>query len=240
MRVDAETRNDKPGAKRRNCVAGLPSERPGRAGERQAARDARRENERYEVEATRWLRNAIRVDRPLIRAPGVNVRSGPQAGPVLVRAYVTSLAPTRSDRAQDTSRRHRPSLASKCPTPTVATSATTAAEADFDPRVLDRTVIARPLLERARRTGDDAIFDVVIDLNLNFPGGRDRARERVRDLVSAAMAATGAEQPEIGVDDRKTDLSDQYVFARLDRRRDSRASCDSTRSRWRIDGRRSA
>ncbi len=85
----------------------------------------------------------------------------------------------------------------------------------FDPRVLDRTVIARPLLDELATKGDDAIFDVVIDLNLNFPGGRDRARERVRDLVSAAAAATGGRQPGTGVDDRKTDLSDLYVFARL-------------------------
>src|SRR5437870_3845329 len=86
---------------------------------------------------------------------------------------------------------------------------------DFNPRVLDRTVIARPLLDELNAKGDDAIVHVIIDLNLNFPGGRDRARERVRDLVSAAMAATGGRQPGLGVDDRKTDLSDLYVFARL-------------------------
>jgi serine protease AprX len=55
----------------------------------------------------------------------------------------------------------------------------------------------------------------VIDLNLNFPGGRDRARERVRDLAAAAMAATNSRQSGVGVDNRKTELSDQYVFARL-------------------------
>jgi serine protease AprX len=85
----------------------------------------------------------------------------------------------------------------------------------FDPRVLDRTVIARPLLDELEKRGDDEIFHIVIDLNLNFPGGRDRARERCRDLVFAAMAATGGRRPALGVDDRKTDLSDLYVFARL-------------------------
>ncbi len=88
-------------------------------------------------------------------------------------------------------------------------------EPQFDPRVLDRTVIARPLLDELAEKGDEAIVNVIIDLNLNFPGGRSRARERVRDLVSAAMAATGGRQKGQGVDDRKTDLSDLYVFARL-------------------------
>src|SRR5438094_746846 len=88
-------------------------------------------------------------------------------------------------------------------------------EGQFDPRVLDRTVIARPLLDELAAKGDDVIVNVIIDLNLNFPGGRNRARERVRDLVSAAMAATGGRRQGQGVDNRKTDLSDLYVFARL-------------------------
>jgi len=85
----------------------------------------------------------------------------------------------------------------------------------FDPRVLDRTVIARPLLDELKKKGEDVLVDVVIDLNTNFPGGRDRARERVRDLASAALAATGAADADACVDVRKTELSDQYVFARL-------------------------
>ena len=85
----------------------------------------------------------------------------------------------------------------------------------FDPKTLDRTVIALPLLQQFAERGDDAVFDVVIDINLNFPGGRDGARERVRDLAAAALASDGGRQPGIGVDDRKTELSDQYVFARL-------------------------
>ncbi len=89
--------------------------------------------------------------------------------------------------------------------------------ATFDPRVLDRTVIARPLLDRFAADGDDAQYDVVIDLNLNFPGGRTRARERVRDLAAAALAATGGTAG-AGVDIGKTELSDQYVFARLSAR----------------------
>src|SRR5262245_43651037 len=43
----------------------------------------------------------------------------------------------------------------------------------FDPKTLDRTVIALPLLQEFKDRGEDAVFDVVIDLNLNFPGGRE-------------------------------------------------------------------
>jgi serine protease AprX len=84
----------------------------------------------------------------------------------------------------------------------------------FDPRALDRAVIARPLMDELETKGDDALVDIVIDLNLNFPGGRERARERVRDLATAALAIT-TKKAGAGVDDRKTELSDQYVFARL-------------------------
>jgi hypothetical protein len=91
----------------------------------------------------------------------------------------------------------------------------------FDPTVLDRTVIARPLLEQLDERGDDALFDVVIDVNMNYTGGRDRARERVADLIAVALASSAdarVASTGIGVDHRKTDLSDQYVFARLDGR----------------------
>jgi hypothetical protein len=64
------------------------------------------------------------------------------------------------------------------------------ASPSFDPRILDRAVIALPLQNAMTAGGDGAIQDVVIDLNLNFPGGRDRARERVQDLAAAAIAAT--------------------------------------------------
>ncbi len=91
----------------------------------------------------------------------------------------------------------------------------------FDPTVLDRTVIARPLLELLDQRGDNAVFDVVIDVNMLYAGGRERARQRVADLIAVALAASSdarVDSTGIGVNHRKTDLSDQYVFARLDGR----------------------
>jgi len=91
----------------------------------------------------------------------------------------------------------------------------------FDPSVLDRTVIARPLLDALEKGGDAALYDVVVDLNLNFPGGRPRARERIRDLAVAAMATMASTESTegapagAGINERKSELSDQYVFGRL-------------------------
>jgi 23S rRNA U2552 (ribose-2'-O)-methylase RlmE/FtsJ len=99
----------------------------------------------------------------------------------------------------------------------------------FDPTVLDRTVIARPLLEQLDERGDNALFDVVIDVNMNYTGGRDRARERVADLIAVALASSADARVRhgIGVDHRKTDLSDQYV--RAPRRRALRARASRRR-----------
>ena len=50
----------------------------------------------------------------------------------------------------------------------------------FDPLVLDKTVIAIPLLEQIQEENEDRaeriIHNVIIDLNLEYPAGRDGAR----------------------------------------------------------------
>ena len=43
--------------------------------------------------------------------------------------------------------------------PTDPSAASRRTGASFDPRVLDRTVVARPLLEQIERLGDDAVLD---------------------------------------------------------------------------------
>lgn len=89
----------------------------------------------------------------------------------------------------------------------------------FLPQVLDRTVIAVPLLEQliAERKAGRArkVFDVVIDLNLDFRGGRANAFQRTLTLIE-----------EIGRDLKKArtrhrvsppaEPDMQYIFASLD------------------------
>ncbi len=77
----------------------------------------------------------------------------------------------------------------------------------FTPEVLDKTVISIPLLHQMRDDGE--IHKVVIDLNLDYFEGRDKAREHARELIEAVA---GDAQ---GVNAIKTDVSDQYVFATL-------------------------
>jgi serine protease AprX len=92
----------------------------------------------------------------------------------------------------------------------------------FDPQVLDKTVIAIPLLnklddeKKALERGEPAkVFSVVIDLNLEFEGGRDAARDRAIELVKKALQSKGS-NPEQRIDLEKSRLSQQYLFGRLE------------------------
>ena len=94
-------------------------------------------------------------------------------------------------------------------------------ESGFTPRTLDRSVIAIPLLRqlvsesetmaRAVAEGGEPHpkeYDVVIDLHLEYPGGREKARERIRALVDMLPERRDGTRPVL----RETS---QYMFARL-------------------------
>jgi len=70
----------------------------------------------------------------------------------------------------------------------------------FTPQTLDRTVIAIPLLKRlqaemeklkADPSLEREIFPVIIDLNLEYPGGRDLARDWVVRNIEAIIKRAG-------------------------------------------------
>jgi serine protease AprX len=78
----------------------------------------------------------------------------------------------------------------------------------FLPEVLDQTVIAIPLLDKMKQRPDDS-FDVVIDVNLNFQGGREAARNRIWEMIETLRPGRGTErQPQFA--------PVQYVFVSLD------------------------
>jgi len=52
----------------------------------------------------------------------------------------------------------------------------------FDPRILDRSVIAIPLLERIN-TDDNEVHAVIIDVNLDYDEGRQAGREWIREVI---------------------------------------------------------
>ena len=83
--------------------------------------------------------------------------------------------------------------------------------AGFTPRSLDRSVIAIPLLRDLVMGGRDGgrwLRDIVIELHLEFPGGPEHARDRVRQLVAMLPARPDGSRVRL----RETS---QYVFATL-------------------------
>lgn len=80
-------------------------------------------------------------------------------------------------------------------------------------------------------------FEVIIDINLNFkpsdaalaltgvqtgptphPDSRRVAKDLIKKYIEEAISAEGVADPDQGVDNGKTELSNQYVFARLEGR----------------------
>ena len=93
-------------------------------------------------------------------------------------------------------------------------------------RNLTQTVIGRPLIDKLDGSNDpNAVYDVIIDPNLDFSGGRQKATERIQELIAKVK---GASDPDPRV---RFDTAHPYVFAKLTGRavrelavEDSRAS----------------
>ncbi len=84
----------------------------------------------------------------------------------------------------------------------------------FNPQILDRSVIAIPLLEEIREDEDD-VHAVIIDVNLDYHGGRDAGLKWIREAIKNAVAIIASAKETQGVREKKSDLSNQYIFARL-------------------------
>ena len=87
----------------------------------------------------------------------------------------------------------------------------------FTPEVLDKTVIAIPLLEilkKQKKKG--ALIPVIIDINLEYREGAATARDRIREEVAAAIAKHGTKKLRQGINEPKSELSEQYLFASLE------------------------
>jgi serine protease AprX len=106
-------------------------------------------------------------------------------------------------------------------------------EKPFTPDTLDRTIIAIPLLDKIDEEGAGEIQDIIIDVNLEYPGGRKRAREVVWQWIDTLPGVTPT-WPGTGGADRlpseliqpnaqsgqlinrsKSEYSQQYLFGRL-------------------------
>jgi subtilisin family serine protease len=85
----------------------------------------------------------------------------------------------------------------------------------FTPDVLENTVIALPLLNQLKTEGTDQTYDIIIDVNRDYPGGREQAQQRITDLIKDLVKAHGLDPRRQGVHARKTAMTRQYVFGRL-------------------------
>jgi serine protease AprX len=94
----------------------------------------------------------------------------------------------------------------------VVETALSQSEGRFDPRVLDKMVIALPLMEILKKDSEDSNHSVIIDLNLDYPGGRGGAREQVKKLLDGIIVEDRENQ---GVNELMSRRSQQYLFANL-------------------------
>jgi len=88
----------------------------------------------------------------------------------------------------------------------------------FDSRILDKSVVAIPLLRQldAQPEGTHAI---VIDLNLQYGGGLEGARDWVVKEVSRVISEMGVlKEPQQGLNLERSKLSRQYLFGKLEAR----------------------
>ncbi len=79
----------------------------------------------------------------------------------------------------------------------------------FNPRQLDKSLIALPLLKEMKKKRPPEFIDVIIDVNLSWPDGRNKAREEICRLIEEELGRSEA------VHRLKTESSQQYVFASL-------------------------
>jgi hypothetical protein len=115
----------------------------------------------------------------------------------------------------------------KNPAESAADTAKNPRKPQFVPETLDATVIAIPLLndlkdEQEKLKADPGlapkIFPVIIDLNLEYPGGRAEAAKWVADNAQDLIQTLGKNQdPALqGINETKSRYSSQYVFASLE------------------------
>ena len=93
----------------------------------------------------------------------------------------------------------------------------------FTPENLDRTTIAIPLLreleqEKANPSQPPKLHPVIIDLNLEFPGGREEARLWVSEAAAKIIQSIGVNKDpdEHGINAERSRLTAQYIFANLE------------------------
>ena len=94
----------------------------------------------------------------------------------------------------------------------------------FTPEVLDKTVIALPLIDKFNAESEEiarnpdhkpVIYPVIIDVNLEYRQGRSEARKGVRRMVEHLIRKHNIDPSQQGINEIKSRLSQQYLFGKL-------------------------
>lgn len=109
----------------------------------------------------------------------------------------------------------------RTPTPTQprpnSQAKTDSGKRPFNPKELDKSVIAIPLLKTLEDAKPEESHPVVIDLNLGHPSGLEGARQWVVEETMQVIAQIGiTKEPKQGINLERSRLSHQYLFARLE------------------------
>ncbi|MGO9360060.1 MAG: S8 family peptidase [Xanthobacteraceae bacterium] len=93
----------------------------------------------------------------------------------------------------------------------------------FDPESLDRTLISLELLAAIRTSAEDDVLDVIIDLNLEYPKGREAAgrwiatwlKERFKQSTAATIGGRADGSQRESINTARSKFSQQYMFVAL-------------------------
>ena len=81
----------------------------------------------------------------------------------------------------------------------------------FSPFSLESTVIALPLLQKIKKEGVNALQDVIIDIHLQYPAGREGAKVWILKKIGELTGKTEFETK----NEARNKLSQQYLFGSL-------------------------
>jgi serine protease AprX len=80
---------------------------------------------------------------------------------------------------------------------------------------LHRSVLALPLIQFMADGDPEQVYPIIIDINWRFVGGRAPAKNKVAKLLQDILKSRGSDNKANLIDQRKGDLTDQYIFAHL-------------------------
>ena len=81
----------------------------------------------------------------------------------------------------------------------------------FSPFSLENTVIALPLLQKIKKEGVNALQDVIIDIHLQYPAGREGAKVWILKKIGELTGKTEFETK----NEARNKLSQRYLFGSL-------------------------